>query len=491
MSKKLLKNSYIILAIGLLVFELFHISKGRWSGDFWEHSAVVNELSKNLLYPKNPILNSNIPHAFFSPYAIIVSLFSKITSLNSIQSLAFFSVINLLLFLSVFLKFCEALFKKNTNLLATISLIFILFFWGFNPYKWSGFYHIYGLHHILAYPSTFAFILSLLALTILLNNLHQISYLKGASILFINTFVLITHPTTALFLFATIFSIYVTTSKHNEWQKIKIVSVLIIPSVFLASFWPYFNFLSLFSGVGSNFHSDSLVLYSEVFTKYWPIAIIIISFSNIRNHVIVRFLIFTSILLLLVYSIGYLFKIYGVSRVIANSMMLTQILLAYILFDDLKNNLKNRPIFIGSLFLLSLIINFYPLKKAANIFYNSDNSYYEQFHFLREFVNPYDVILSDSKSNWIIPSFNGKVIASNHPLYWVDDLAERRLAVEAFFKNSTNIADKRLILNIYNPDYILIDHSKNKLNDNYMNWMEQVGESVYQKETIQLFKVVR
>ena len=130
MSKKLLKNSYIIFAIGIIVFELFHISKGRWSGDFWEHSAVVNELSKNLLHPKNPILNSNISHAFYSPYAIIVALFSKITSLNSMQSLAFFSVFNLILFLIVFLKFCKALFKKNASSLATISLIFILFFLG-------------------------------------------------------------------------------------------------------------------------------------------------------------------------------------------------------------------------------------------------------------------------------------------------------------------------------------------------------------------------
>mgnify|MGYP006897447014 CR=1 FL=1 len=75
---------------------------------------------------------------------------------------------------------------------------------------------------------------------------------------------------------------------------------------------------------------------------------------------------------------------------------------------------------------------------------------------------------------------------------WFKDfhLASRKKTV-IDFKNSTNISDKRLILNTYNPNYILIDHSKNELDNSYMNWIEQVGKSVYQKENIQLFKVIK
>ena len=98
--KILYRYSFFIISAVLVIFEITLILRGQWSGDFWEHSAVVSELSKDLIHPGNPIVNLNIPHAFFSPFSLFVAFFSRITGLNSIQSLEYFAFFNLLFFLS-------------------------------------------------------------------------------------------------------------------------------------------------------------------------------------------------------------------------------------------------------------------------------------------------------------------------------------------------------------------------------------------------------
>jgi hypothetical protein len=140
----------------IIIFEVILISKGNWNGDFWEHSAVVNELSKNFFHPNNPIIKSEIPHAFFSPYSIFVALFSKITNLNAIQSLECFAFFNLIFFLISYHLFCKTFFKDNYIIVAPLSLFFILVFWGEGPFMWSGFLYIliekYTTFHLKSIP---------------------------------------------------------------------------------------------------------------------------------------------------------------------------------------------------------------------------------------------------------------------------------------------------------------------------------------------------
>ena len=163
--------SFILVATLLVSFELVYILKGYWSGDFWEHSAVVNELSRNLLHPNNPIIQGNIPHPLISPYSVLVAIFSKITNLNPILALTYFAFFNLIFFLFSFHKFCVSVFRGKSGLVSTISLLLILFFFGKNPLLWSGFYHILTLNYVLPYPSTFAMSLTFLILSLIWRGL--------------------------------------------------------------------------------------------------------------------------------------------------------------------------------------------------------------------------------------------------------------------------------------------------------------------------------
>lgn len=484
-------NSYFIVAGVLIIFETLYILKGEWKGDFFEHSAVVNELSKNLIYPNNPIIKSDIPHAFFSPYSVLVASFSKITGLNSIHSLAWFSFFNLIFFITSFYYFSKRIFKKNYITIASTSLVLIMLFWGESPFVWSGFSHIFTLHYVLPYPSTFALSLTLLSLGIVSKNNKRDSLI----VIFFSSIVFISHPTTAITLYIGIITLTFSSNDYSIKRCFIKSFILIFPSLILSLFWPYFNIIDLFISNSNNmdFHAQSLVMYSDIIKKNWPILFIIPSFIFLNKDSIVMFFSLTIIALLLFYIGGYVFNFHGVSRVISSAMLFSHFLIAYgiiFLVSKPKSFNKIYLLFLFSAIIISISLNFRQLGHIAlGAFKQKDIEYYNRFSFLKRLVKPNDIILSDSESNWIIPSFNGKVIASDHPLYWINDFEDRRNDVISFFIKK-NLDSLRLVtINKYHPDYILINYKNVDFNNSTNQWLKTIGESIYKKNELELIKI--
>ena len=205
------------------------------------------------------------------------------------------------------------------------------------------------------------------------------------------------------------------------------------------------------------------------------------------------FITLTIIFLTLVYITGYLFNFYGVSRVISGVMFFSHVLIAYTVTSFLaKSNLfkKRYLLFVLSVFLLSISLNFIELGKVfMGIFKKKDIEYYNKFSFLKSEVTPNDIILSDSKSNWIIPSYNGKVIASRHPLYWIDDYKERRTDVTSFFSKESSDSLRLITIQNYRPDYILINFSNIEISSSTHRWLKSLGETVYEENNLELLKL--
>ncbi len=486
-------NSYLILASILIVFEILYLIKGHWTDDFFEHSAVVNELSKNLIHPNNPIIKSNIPHAFFSPYSILVAIFSKITGLNSIHSLTYFAFFNLIFFLYSFYYFCKNIFEKNYIVIASIALIFTMIFWGKAPFIWSGFFHILTLHYVLPYPSTFAMALVLLILAMLSKHNAFDNFLIYISIIISSAIVLITHPTTAITLYIGIIVLSFTFNNYSIKQCIKKSIILILPSLLLGVLWPYYNLLELFNETNSDFHSDSLKLYSNIFWKNWPLLFIIPGFVFLKKNSIIIFFVLVIVCLLLIYVGGYVFNIYGVSRVISTTVMFSHFLMAYYMVILISERKLVYKIYLSSLFvaiIISLGLNFRNLGSVVlGPFKQKNIEYYNKFSFLKELVKFDDVILSNNSSNWIIPSFQGKVVASEQPLYWIKDQNERRLAVNSFFSKTNPDSIRQTIINKYHPNYLLIDYEKVNFESSTLQWIKIIGQTIYKKNQIELLKI--
>lgn len=483
--------SYFIFATVIFIFELILISKGQWAGDFWEHAAVIKELTKNLLHPTNPIIKSNIPHAFFSPYSVLVAVFARITNLSSIEVLKYFAFFNFIFFLVTFYWFCKNLFKEKYNSIATIGLFLILILWGSNPPLWSGFYHLYTLHYVLPYPSTFAISISFAVFSLLLKN--KVKY-KVISVLIIllSAIVLLTHPTTAIFLFVGIVTINLILFNNSLIQAITKSAILIIPCILVCLLWPYYNFLSLIFSNNPDFHIDSRELYFNVLLSNWPLLLMLPCLLLVPKDRVVLFVLTFISILAIIYISGFVFKAYGVGRLISNIYTLADILIAYLLISLIKKRSLAGNFYLTTL-ILSLILSIYLnrsyLRNTIDILNSNNISYHKKYNFLRSFISSSDLILSDEKSNIFIPAFNGKVISTIRPLYWVNDINERRKSIDIFFSNKTTTAQKETIIKKYKPDYILIDHSELKPDNTFANWVKSIGNVVYEKDQLDLVKI--
>lgn len=483
--------SFVIVACSLVFLESILILKGEWAGDFWEHSAVVKALSEQLLYPDNPIIKSTTPHAFFSPYSLLVAAFSRLTGFNSIYSLTGFAFFNLVFFIYSFYKFCKFLFRENYNLIAALCLLFILFFNGEQPFQWSGFYHIRVLNYVLPYPSTFALSITFLILAMLAKCDVSTNLLNSVILIILSSIVFITHPTTAIFLYIGITSLNLFLIDSSTRKSISKSAIFIFSSIALGLIWPYYNMLDLLLGNGDDFNLDSKILYMDILQKNWPVMLALPALFLLKDK-IVRFFILAIFLMVLVLIMGYLTKVYGFSRLISNVMMCAHFLTAYIVVVHLKEPVtysKACFLVLGVAIIISLNSNRHLYLYPLNIFRKKDTAYYEKYSFLKSKVTSDDIVLSDPESSFILISYNGKVISSKRPLYWIDDIQERRNAVHSFFTNETSDSQRDSILQKYQPDYILIDHTKVSFESSTTNWLRGIGKSVYHENKLELIRL--
>jgi hypothetical protein len=483
--------SFITICLVLVAFESFTILKGHWLGDFWEHSAVVKELSENLFHPSNPIIKTNAPHAFFSPYAVLVAAIARLTSTNSIDALQYAAFFNLFFFLFCFHKFCKVILVGKDNIIASFSLLLVLFFWGRDPLGWSGFYHFISLHYVLPYPSTFAMALSLLTLSVLGAEQNAKYFtLNSVAVILMIAIVLLTHPNTGILLLTAIVGMNFSFSNYS-WKYAIIKSlVLIIPAFSLSLLWPYFSVVQLLFGNNSDFQIASKRLYQGVFRMYWPCLLVLPGFFFARRDKIFYFFFSTLGLMTAIYVVGYITKIYGVGRIIAGIMMFAHFLMAYMIVQCVANKRRISSILylilLGGAFCTSLFLN----KKFINTAFNTPRGHeYINYGFLRTLVKSNDIVLSDRGSNSGIPSFSGKVVSWDKPLYWVADLDERRSAVQAFFSVSTSDSIRKVILEKYKPDFVLFDYSRLDLNPQTVQWIESLGKVIYKKNQQELIEL--
>lgn len=492
MPYKFLKNySFFIVAALVIVIESINILKGNWQSDFWEHSSAIKVLSENLFNPSHPYLKLNISHPFFSPYNITVAAFAKVAHLNSIQALSFMAFFNLVFLLFSFYRFCLSLFNDKANMIAALSLIFILFFWGQAPFGWSGFYHFMVFHYVLPYPSTFAMALTFLILSILIKN-FQLTYFDRTTpwIILLSTIVFITHPNTGIVLFILIIGLNFSYSDKALKFTLLRSSSLIGTTILLSFLWPYFNMYSVLFGYNNEFSISWERLYHGEPRIAWPLFTVIPGIFLMNKNRISSFLLISIAMMSGLFVAGYLFNIYGFSRLISAIMMFTQILIAYFIVNFLSHKSAKGnayAFFIGVCFLVCIFLNRKLISESLNL---PSGHFYKNYEFLREKIKKDDLVLSDLNSSLGIPSFNGKVIAIRKPIYWVNDIKERREALNAFFANETTDTIRKVILQKYKPDYVLLDLDRVNPTPSFINWLEQQGQIVYKTDKIELLHVM-
>src|SRR5882724_7980031 len=163
-----------LLAVALGAFALCAVYawRGDFSSDFWEHAAVVRELSVRPFSPTHPLLLVDATHAYFSPYLLVVALAARATGVSAIWALATAGLVNLVLLILGFRRLLVRLIPAG-EAAAPFALLFVMLLWGKNPCMWSGFLHVGMLGFNVPYPSAFAAAAMFLCLSLLLDALDR------------------------------------------------------------------------------------------------------------------------------------------------------------------------------------------------------------------------------------------------------------------------------------------------------------------------------
>jgi hypothetical protein len=451
---------------------------GRWAGDFWEHSAVVNEFIVRPFNPLHPQLSVQASHAFLNPYGLTVALIALASHTDAINTLAAFGLLNFTVLVVGLRQFIATVNHTHAEGITFYTLLLAMFLWGKDAWQFSGFYNVEILNEVLPYPSTLALGLSLCALAFFSKNLPRIStaqvFLTATRcfpVSLIAAVVLLIHPLTALFLWIGLVCqlLAYQPTKAYAWL---VVGMTIICSVGLAACWPYFSIVQLMLGAGAAYHPSNASMYLEIIQGTWPILLtlplIIWRMTQRANRAIVLVMLG----LLAMYIWGYYSRQYSFGRSIAFLLLLSNILVAQCLTEIER---WSRPQILSviktitaSALCLAAGVWLYQstsrILTIANSFYLgrpiASQISYRDLVFLKDYVRHDDLVLADLNSSWILPSLAGKVVATKHPLAFVPDWFLRKEDVVEFFDPKTTAQMRETILKKYQPQYLLIKKSE-------------------------------
>lgn len=445
---------FLAVAVGALGLCALYAWRGYFSSDFWEHAAVVRELSLRPLAPRHPLLAVDAPHAYASPYHLAVGLAARVTGAAPTTALAIAGLVNMVLLVLALRRFLQRL--PYGEAAAPYALLFIIFLWGKDVWMWSGFFHIGMLGYNASYPSTFAAAAMFLCLSVLMDALDSGRTGLFAAISLLVALCMLTHPPTALVLFAGLAALFVARARRF-WATAGLLFGAVSAGVALALAWPYFPVLKLFADQPPEFHSWSGVFYQGVVGQIWPailaLPVLVWRLRDNRRDPLVLLV----ALLAVIYAIGGITGRYGLGRTIAYIVVFIQIALAFAAVQWESQLPTGRSWLVPAGSVVSALALFAHNKPPLPRIIRVDRQVWPEAKAILGPVRPGDVVLADSRTSYLVPALSGgRVVAWRHPVYWIPDHAERRKAQDQFFGTATD-QERRAVIARYHVQWILLD----------------------------------
>lgn len=492
-----LKYRYLILSGFVFILMTVSISRQYWVGDFWEHSAAINEIAYNPLHPRHSLLAVDAPHALFSPYAVFWGLFSRFTHIGPIKTLSIAGEINLILFLAGLYFFISALWPKQRVGVAFYSLLLILLFWGAAVWNFSGFFHLRVFGYVLPYPSTFNLGLAFIILAINQKRIQGNKPILWAVILPLSLIVLLSHQFTFLFLAAGIVAMGICKREGIRGELLQIAGFFSL-LILLACLWPYYPFLKLALGGASVYNDTQRTMYQYLHLRLWPallgIPLLIIDLrANWRQPHIIMFGILTA-----VYLAAFASAAYSYGRVISFMVMIIDFTIArYLVQLEGKPpkfiKVANWPVVLSvgvTTILVALSFSAF-ISPALGRSFTAEQKSYEPYYFLLSHTNHYDVILANPGSSKSIPvtSFSGKLVGLYNDLPFIPDLGARVADAARFFDVDTAQDEREEIIQKYGVNFVLLENVQTAEGKNLAAALKTLGKAVYRNNRFTLIAV--
>jgi hypothetical protein len=480
----------LAVTLGALAWCTFFAWRGYFISDFWEHAAVVRELSVRPFSPRHPLLAIDATHAYFSPYLLAVALAARATGVSAISALATAGLVNLILLVLAFRRFLVRLLPQG-EAATPYALLFMFFLWGKDPWMWSGLLHIAMLGYDVSYPSTFAVAAMFLSLSLLLDALDRGRSLAFIGVAFLLALCVITHPPTAVVLIAGLAALFLARMNNRFLINGGLLLGAVVAGVAGAMAWPYFPVLQLFVDQPAEFHRWSIVFYQGVPAQIWPamlaLPVLVWRLRENRRDPLVLF----AVVLGVIYALGGITGKYGLGRVIAYIVVLIQIALGAAV-ATWESRLPARRTWLAAACTLMVMLGLlaYTRPQHPSIRRYQRPLWYDVGSMLAP-VRPGEVVLTDSRTSYLVPVLTGgRVVAWRHPVYWVPDHAERQEAQERFFASATD-AERRAVIARYRVRWVLLNRDEVRLSPAAEDGLLAIGCIVAKRGTLVLLDLRR
>jgi hypothetical protein len=452
----------LAVTLGALAWCTVYAWRGNFSSDFWEHAAVVRELSVRPFSPRHPLLSVDATHAYFSPYLLAVALAARTTGVSAISALATAGLVNLVLLVLALRRLLVRLLPEG-EAAAPYAFLFMLVLWGKDPWMWSGVLHLGMLGYNVSYPSTFAAAGMFLSLSLLLDALDRAHSQAFIGVAFLLALCIITHPPTAVVLVAGLAALFLARVNNRFLINGVLLVAAVVAGVAGAMAWPYFPVLQLLGAQPAEFHSWSLVFYHGVLAQVWPamcaLPALVWRLRGSRRDPLVLFV----ALLGIIYALGGITGKYGLGRVIAYIVLLIQVALGAAV-ATWESRLPARRTWLAAACTLMVMLGLlaYTRPQHLSLRRHGQPLWHDVGSILTP-VRPGEVVLADSRTSYMVPVLTGgRVVAWRHPVYWVPDHAERREAQERFFASATD-AERRAVIARYRVRWVLLNRDEVRL----------------------------
>ena len=476
------RHRYWWLAAILFAAMLVQTVNQYWTGDFWEHAAVVRELARRPAAPRHPLFAVDAPHPHFTPFALVAAWLVRATGVSPTTALAILGVVNLICLIVAFYLFASTALSPGA---AFWGLLFTLVLWGVSPWRYSGFLHLGALGFVLPYPSIFATWLMLLMLYGLTRFREHGSPGWGALVVAGTPIVLLTHPITSIVLATGLVAFSVRPALERPGRFVALGAAVALASAAAAWLWPYFSWFRLIATGSQTYAAPNLAMYDSPLGRAWP-ALLGAPFiaQRLAADKLDGLGLFTLTLALL-YAVGGVISNGPLGRVLPALVLGLHLALAdgvasYEARLRATHARRNLRYLYGAMavvvvlglanaaptLLRTIPRPLLPRTLAADPRLEREIDIYQP---LASVVDENDVVMADLNVSRHVPAFGGRVVAFIDPEAFISDEDARREATFRFFGDIRS-DERQAIISRYGVTLVAID-KKNPLPPSMAGWL--------------------
>ncbi|MFI2640473.1 hypothetical protein [Streptomyces sp. NPDC018610] len=440
-------------AVALLaVLLLLVIVRLPWAGDLGMHAATVERLRHDLVHPGNPLVRTDTPSPYYSPWMLVLGCAARAGGLSVFVVLRLAALAGLVLLATGVRRYVRTLSAHPAApAVAALSLVLL---WGTVLINWSGFLSLNSLALTVSYPSVLALGLAFhhwAWLTRALRTPAGWEVWLGLGALW--AVILLCHQFTGVVdTLGALAAVVCARPPRERWPRIAVGTAL---GLLVLGLWPYYDFFAL-SSAGGDLEEVHRALYDHFAGRYWlallGVAALVPRWRRDRRDVLVVFFALGA----LVCAAGFVTGHYSWGRALPAALVPAQLAAALAVVEGGARAVRIRWAWALAAALaagawtqsgvLGYVVGRARLPAALAANYTRP---WAGYHWITPHVRYGDVVMARDFPSRLIPAYGAYTVAPGYPEFFLADEDGRERAVQRYYRRGTPPGVRRDILRAY------------------------------------------